>query len=43
MKLIFLISLLFLLLGLNQAVDNGLGKTPQMGWNSWNHFNCDIN
>lgn len=22
---------------------NGLGKTPPMGWNSWNHFWCDIN
>lgn len=21
---------------------NGLGKTPPMGWNSWNHFNCHI-
>ncbi|XP_031249694.1 alpha-galactosidase-like isoform X2 [Pistacia vera] len=23
-------------------LDNGLGRTPQMGWNSWNHFNCKI-
>lgn len=22
---------------------NGLGKTPPMGWNSWNHFACQIN
>ncbi|KAF5445300.1 hypothetical protein F2P56_034361 [Juglans regia] len=21
---------------------NGLGQTPPMGWNSWNHFNCHI-
>lgn len=21
---------------------NGLAATPQMGWNSWNHFNCMI-
>ena len=27
----------------SQAVDNGLGLTPQMGWNSWNHFACNIN
>ena len=20
---------------------NGLGMTPQMGWNSWNKFHCD--
>lgn len=22
---------------------NGLGTTPPMGWNSWNHFYCNIN
>ncbi|KAJ8554031.1 hypothetical protein K7X08_024709 [Anisodus acutangulus] len=21
---------------------NGLGRTPQMGWSSWNHFGCNI-
>lgn len=25
------------------SLDNGLGLTPQMGWNSWNHFHCAIN
>jgi len=25
------------------TLDNGLGRTPQMGWNSWNHFGCGIN
>lgn len=25
-----------------QALDNGLGLTPQMGWNSWNKFACNI-
>eukprot|EP00980_Cylindrotheca_fusiformis_P024916 scaffold12720_cov152-Cylindrotheca_fusiformis.AAC.5 len=29
------------LLGVN-AVDNGLGLTPPMGWNSWNRFGCNI-
>jgi len=24
------------------ALDNGLGRTPQMAWNSWNAFGCDI-
>ncbi|CAM6043247.1 unnamed protein product [Sphagnum compactum] len=24
-------------------LDNGLGLTPPMGWNSWNHFGCGIN
>ncbi|XP_028756562.1 alpha-galactosidase-like [Neltuma alba] len=23
-------------------LDNGLGRTPPMGWNSWNHFGCRI-
>jgi len=25
------------------ALNNGLGITPQMGWNSWNHYGCNIN
>lgn len=25
------------------ALDNGVGRTPQLGWNSWNKFGCDIN
>ncbi|KAF2597754.1 hypothetical protein F2Q68_00007171, partial [Brassica cretica] len=24
-------------------MSNGLALTPQMGWNSWNHFQCNIN
>jgi len=24
------------------ALDNGLGLSPQMGWNTWNKFACDI-
>jgi alpha-galactosidase len=37
-------KILFLLLNLaiTFCVDNGLGLTPQMGWNSWNHFGCNI-
>ena len=23
-------------------LDNGLARTPPMGWNSWNHFACDV-
>ena len=37
------IILIFLLSFSAQTVDNGLGLTPQMGWNSWNHFACNIN
>ena len=24
------------------ALDNGLAKTPPMGWNSWNKFACNV-
>ena len=24
------------------ALDNGLGLSPVMGWNSWNHYKCKI-
>jgi alpha-galactosidase len=24
------------------ALDNGLARTPPMGWNSWNRFQCDV-
>src|ERR1051325_5111489 len=24
------------------ALDNGLAKTPPMGWNSWNKFGCNV-
>ncbi|KAL3717914.1 hypothetical protein ACJRO7_003101 [Eucalyptus globulus] len=27
----------------NFQLDNGLAETPQMGWNSWNFFACNIN
>lgn len=26
---------------LDKRLDNGVGKTPAMGWNSWNAFGCD--
>lgn len=28
---------------ISKALDNGLGLTPQLGWNTWNHFGCEIN
>ena len=34
---------IFYILKLLNCLDNGLGKTPQMGWNSWNKFGCNIN
>ena len=37
------IVLLGTMLLLGFALDNGVGLTPPMGWNSWNHFGCNIN
>lgn len=34
---------IFLLVAVAVALDNGLGLTPPMGWNSWNRFGCGIN
>ncbi|KAI5076419.1 hypothetical protein GOP47_0008484 [Adiantum capillus-veneris] len=31
-----------LLYGATLQLNNGLGQTPQMGWNSWNFFGCEI-
>ena len=33
---------LFLLVGITggAALNNGVGRVPPMGWNSWNHFGC---
>lgn len=41
---LFLLSLfIFALLNApSYSLDNGLGLTPQMGWNSWNHFACNV-
>jgi len=40
------ISLIFILVCLTPLIcclDNGLARTPAMGWNSWNKFGCGIN
>ena len=44
MKRIVLFLSLFTLFGLSQAfaLDNGVARTPPMGWNSWNKFACDV-
>jgi alpha-galactosidase len=41
MKFLCILTISFLSLSL--ALNNGLGKTPPMGWNSWNRFACNIN
>ena len=42
MKIINLIFLSYCILEIF-PLDNGLGKTPQMGWNTWNKYGCNIN
>ena len=37
-----IILLLIYIIKLINCLDNGLGKTPQMGWSSWNKFGCNI-
>ena len=34
---------LLLFIRVSDELNNGLGITPQMGWNSWNKFQCNIN
>lgn len=42
------LALVAIVLGLSGAraprplLDNGLALTPPMGWNSWNHFGCNV-
>lgn len=40
--LIFILAMGLTFLAFAQKYDN-LARTPQMGWNSWNKFNCNIN
>ena len=42
MKILYAVFIFMVLFGIVVTIDNGLGKTPPMGWNSWNHFNCNI-
>ena len=44
MKKLSLLTFLFCFLTLSlTALDDGLAKTPPMGWNSWNKFGWDVN
>ena len=38
------LSLTILMFGAGSlfALDNGLARTPPMGWNSWNKFACNV-
>ena len=39
---IVLTHLLLALLGLCGGLDNGLGLSPPMGFNTWNYFGCNV-
>ena len=41
MKNIISLCFLFSIMSI-YTLDNGLGLTPQMGWNTWNKFACGI-
>ena len=43
MKLISEVFVVLLLFGVSTGLNNGLGRTPQMGWNSWYNFWCKYN
>lgn len=36
------VTALLALISLTAALDNGLLKTPPMGWMAWERFRCDI-
>ena len=36
------VSMLALIAPSIRALDNGLARTPPMGWNSWNKFQCNV-
>ena len=43
MAALLICSFFLVVFGSSFGLDNGLGLTPQMGWNSWNHYHCNIN
>ena len=40
---VLLSTVLVCLIPAGLSYNNGQGRTPQMGWNSWNHYRCTIN
>jgi len=43
MRLILCVTFLTVLFYTTYAYNNGVGRTPAMGWNSWNLYGCNIN
>jgi alpha-galactosidase len=42
LKIYFSLLVVLSLISFIACLDNGLGLTPPMGFNTWNHFNCNI-
>lgn len=42
LRFALLVAVHTLLLPCSLCLNNGLGLTPPMGWNSWNHFRCHV-
>ena len=40
--LLCVVCVVLTIAGTSYGLNNGLGQTPQMGWNSWNHFGCKV-
>jgi alpha-galactosidase len=40
-KLLYVMTLALISTKSLSALENGLARTPPMGWNSWNHFRYD--
>ncbi|KAJ8080158.1 hypothetical protein PM082_016986 [Marasmius tenuissimus] len=43
MRRLSTVAVAFVLPGLSFGLNNGLGKTPSMGWNPYNAFSCNSN
>jgi alpha-galactosidase len=41
-SILWLTACFLLALAPARALENGLARTPPMGWNSWNKFGCDV-
>ena len=42
-KCVLILGAIAALSALTQALNNSLGLTPPMGWNTWNKYGCLIN
>ncbi|CAJ0914712.1 14375_t:CDS:2 [Entrophospora sp. SA101] len=42
-NLLFLLINIVVIIQFTLGLENGVGRTPAMGWSSWNKFGCNIN